>query len=106
MKLSTALFASVFLLAGMAPVSAHDTFRVIGKLTKPDKYVLEVKATDGQIVIVRLDNGTIISRDQKKVELSELKAGDNLVINALGDSYDCLIALDVRIAPSMVAPSK
>ncbi len=106
MYLNTALFASVCLLAGVAPLSAHDQFRIIGTITMPDKYVLEVKATDGQMVTVRLDTGTIISRDRKKTELSELKPGDNVVIDALGDSYYCLIALEVRIVPSITAPSK
>ena len=106
MKLSTALFTLVFLLTAIAPLSAHDQFRIIGTITMPDRYVLDVKTTDGQIVTVRLDTGTIISRDRKKTELSELKPGDNVVIDALGDSYYCLIALEVRIVPSIMAPSK
>jgi hypothetical protein len=52
----------------------HDTFRIIGTITKPDQYVVEVKTKDGEIVAVRLENGTRISRDSKEADISELKA--------------------------------
>jgi hypothetical protein len=105
MKLTPVLFASALVLLGIAPVSAHDQLRVIGTITKPDQDTLEVKTRDGQIVTIRLDNGTFISRDRKKAEFAELRAGSNVVIDAWGDSLDDAVALEVRIVPSITAPA-
>jgi hypothetical protein len=106
MKRHTTLVAAVFLLAGMSPLSAHDTFRIIGTITKADQYVVEVKTKEGEIVTVRLDTGTSISRDSKKADVFELKTGGSIVVDALGDSVYDLVALDVRIVRSITSPSK
>ena len=105
MKLNRTLVASLFLLASTAPLSAHDEIRVIGTIMKPEPSALEVKTKDGQIVSIKLDNGTFISRDRKKAEFSELKAGSNVVIDAWGDSLADAVALEVRIVPSITAPA-
>ena len=106
MKLNRTLVASVFLLTGIAPLSAHDEIRVIGTILKPERSALEVKTKDGQIVSIKLDAATFISRDRQKAEFSELKVGGNVVIDAWGDSLADAVALEVRIVPSITAPSK
>jgi hypothetical protein len=106
MKFTTVLLASALVLLGIPAASAHDEIRVIGTITKPDQDALEVKTKDGQIVSIKLDNGTFISRDRKKAEFSELKAGSNVVIDAWGDSLDDAVALEVRIVPSITAPPR
>jgi hypothetical protein len=106
MKRNTTLAASVFLLAGVAPLSAHDTFRIIGTITKADQFVVEVKTKEGEIVTVRLDAGTSISRARKKADVFALKTGGSIVVDALGDTVYDLVALDVRIVPSITSPSK
>ena len=105
MKLTPVLFASALFVLGIAPVSAHDEIRVIGTITELERSALEVKTKDGQIVSIKLDNGTFISRDRKKAEFSELKAGSNVVIDAWGDSLEDAVALEVRIVPSITAPA-
>ena len=106
MKLTTALFASaLFVLAG-SPVLAHEEFRIIGTITKPQPSSLEVKTKDGQTVSLKMDIATFISRDQKKVDVSELKAGGNVVIDAWGDSLADAVALEVRIVPTITAPPR
>ena len=62
-------------MCGSTPLWAHDEIRVIGTITKPEPSSLEVKTKDGQIVSIKLDNGTFISRDRKKADISELKVG-------------------------------
>lgn len=96
---TTAVFAM-----GIAPLFAHDEFRIIGTITKPGSTALKVKAKDGKTVSVALNAETFISRDRKKAQASELKAGSNVVIDALGDSYEDLVAVQVRIVPSITAP--
>ena len=87
------------------PLSAHDEIRVIGTILKPEASSLEVKTKDGQIVSIKLDNGTFISRDRKKADISELKVGGNVVIDAWGDSLADAVALEVRFVPSITAPA-
>lgn len=72
---------------------------------KPEASSLEVKTKDGQIVSIKLDNGTFISRDRKKADISELKVGGNVVIDAWGDSLADAVALEVRFVPSITAPA-
>jgi len=107
MKLTTLLLASALFVLGSAPGWAHDKIRVFGTITKPapSPSLLEVKTEEGQIVSLKLDITTAISRDRKKVDISELKAGDNVVIDAWGDSLADAVALDVRIVPSITAPA-
>lgn len=107
MKLGTAAFVtSAMMVLGAVPSSAHDEFRIIGTITKPGPKSLEVKTKDGKTVSVALNAETFVSRDRKKADASELKAGGSVVIDALGDSYADLVALEVRIVPSITAPTK
>jgi hypothetical protein len=106
MKFTAVLLASTLFVLGSTPLFAHDEIRVIGTIMKPDPTSLEVKTKDGQIVSIKLDNGTFISRDKKKAEFSELKVGGNVVIDAWGDSLEDAVALEVRIVPSITAPPR
>jgi hypothetical protein len=105
MKLTTTLLASALFVLGSAPGSAHDEIKVYGTITKPEPSSLEVKTEEGQIVSIKVDIATFIWRDRKKVDISELKVGDNVVIDAWGDSLADAVALDVRIVPSITAPA-
>jgi len=99
------LLAAIVMSAVLAarPVIAHDDYRVVGTITKVQPKKLEVKTKEGKSFSIALDAATLVSRDKKKVALSELKAGTSVVVDARGDSEQDLVALEVRIVE---APAK
>lgn len=100
--------AAVLLAVQGTSLLAHDEFRFIGVITKADvaKNVITVKYKefDGkeEIVTVKLNAKTTITRDNKAVAKAELRANVNVVVDALGceDDFD---AVAVKIVP---APKK
>ena len=105
MKLTTVLLALVLFVLGSGPASAHDKIKVFATIMKPEPSSLEVKTEEGQIVSIKLDITTLIWRDRKKVDISELKVGDSVVIDAWGHSATDAVALDVHIVPSITTPT-
>jgi uncharacterized cupredoxin-like copper-binding protein len=88
------------LIAGSARPSAHDEFRIIGAVTKVTATSLDVKQTkDGQVVSMKMDKETTVTRDGRKVERVEIKTGGSVVVDALGDSLKDLLVLEVRLVP-------
>ena len=103
-RLMRFVVAAVFVLtAGYA--FAHDTFRVIGTVTKAASSSIEVKTKEGRLTAMRVDKQTEISRDKKKVDAKELKAGLSVVVDAYGDSLEDsdLFAIEIRIVPPIAA---
>ena len=67
---------------------------------------LEVEAKEGKnfsIAMNKMNKGTAVTRDKKKVGASELKDGQSVVVDATRDSEADLLALDVRIAPEITS---
>jgi len=100
----SAISAVVLLLALTSATFAHDEFRFIGTVTKIDTArgrvtmkVIENKKEE--TIEIALTPKTEITRDKKRVARSELKAGLYLVVDALGDDYDSLEAVEIRIVP-------
>lgn len=100
-------FPAVMLAFGFlsAPVLAHEEFRVVGEITNSHASKLEVKIRDGKLVNVGLDQQTKITRAKAPVDAKELKPGQFVVINAYGDDFSDLLALDVQLVPP-IAPAK
>lgn len=90
--------------AGVTPVFAHEEFRVIGTVTKVQGSKLSVKTKEGKEISIAIDKQTAFTRDQKKTDVSQVKTGQSVVVDAYGDSYDDLLALEIRIVPA-IAPS-
>ena len=88
----------VMLVVGTAQLLAHENFRIIGTATKVQTAQLDVKTKD-RPVSVRMDKQTSFLRDGKKVPAGELKVGQSVVVEAYGDSFEDLLALEVRIVP-------
>jgi hypothetical protein len=98
---------AIFMLVVNAPrLSAHDEFRIIGTLTAVTASEIQVKQEDSKTVAIKLDKETLITRDKKTVKASELKKGRSVVVNALGDDFSDLLALEVRIVPTINPPAK
>jgi hypothetical protein len=103
-RLMTFVIAAVLVLTATYAF-AHENFRVIGTLTKHANSAIEVKAKEGRLTSIRLDKQTEISRDKKKVDAKELKAGQSVVVDAYGDSLEDsdLLAIEIRIVPPIAA---
>lgn len=94
---------ALFVVGGLQ-VSAHDEFRIIGELTRVQAHQIDVKQKDSRTVSITVNTETLVTRDKKKVEAKELKKGQSVVVDALGDDLTDLTALEVRIVPA-IAPS-
>lgn len=92
-------FAILMLAAGATRLRAHDDFRIIGTLMKHEDSRIEIRNKAGKIISVRLDKQTAISRDNKKVDATALKAGQSLVVDAYGDTENDSLAVEIRIVP-------
>ena len=89
---------------GSTMALAHEDYRIIGTVLKKAPGKLDVKQTkDGKTISMKTDAATIVTRDKKKVEASELKAGTNVVVDARGDSLSDLTVLEIRIVPAPTA---
>ena len=76
---------------------AYEDVRVIGRVTQVESSNLRVKTKDGNEILIGTNKQTAYLRDQKKVEASEVKAGQSVVVDAQGDKDDNLLALQVRL---------
>ncbi|MBY0511496.1 MAG: hypothetical protein K2P94_15260 [Rhodospirillaceae bacterium] len=101
------LFAFIFAIAlGLtAPAAAHEEFRVVGEITQSKSALIEVKMRDGKTAAVHIDGQTKITRDKAGADAEELKAGQFVVIDAYGDDFTDLLALEIRLVPP-IAPAK
>jgi hypothetical protein len=93
------LFVLLLLAAAVSPLSAHDEFRIIGTLERHQASTISVKKRSGETVSVRLDKQTAITQDKKKVDITALKVGQSLVVDAYGDTEDDSLAVEIRIVP-------
>lgn len=100
-----AISAVVALTFFAAPALAHDEFRFVGTVTKLDKTAMQLKAQDPKPVTVKLKGQTLVTKDKKKVGVDTIKMGDTVVVDALGDSYADLEAVEVRIVPPVTKAS-
>ena len=88
------------LLSAAAGLSAHDEYRIIGTATRMTATTLDVKQTkDNKTISMKTDKQTIVTRDEKTVDRSELKVGASVVVDALGDSIKDLLVIEVRLVP-------
>lgn len=87
-----------------SPVMAHEEFRIIGTLTRVQDAQIAVRTKDSKTITISVDKQTLVTRDKKKVPAAELKSGQSVVVDALGDDYSDLLALEVRIVPAITRP--
>jgi len=85
------------LMAGASQLYAHDEFRIIGTVTKVEAKAIGVKDRAGKTTVIAINKQTLVSREKKKVDAAELKAGRYVVVDAIGDTEDDLLALEVRL---------
>ncbi|ODS57799.1 MAG: hypothetical protein ABS36_04985 [Acidobacteria bacterium SCN 69-37] len=104
MKVTIIAALSAIIMASVVGLSAHDEYRIIGTVTKISAATLTVKQSkDGKVFTMKTDANTIVTRDKKKVARTEMKTGAYVVVDALGDSLEDLVVLEVRIVPAPTA---
>jgi hypothetical protein len=103
MKYIAVFITVALLMLGSSSAFAHDEFRIIGTVVKYENSTLAVKNKEGKTLSVRLDKQTAVSRDKKKVDAKELRAGQSVVVDAYGDTEDDSLALEIRIVPAIAA---
>src|SRR5215212_9874512 len=100
-----ALLTVAILLLSAIPILAHDEVRVIGIVVKKQDASISVKNKAGKTFSIGLNKDTSILRDKKTVSATELKTGLTVVVDALGDTEDDLVAVAVRIVPAITPPA-
>ena len=84
----------VLTLAAPAGLQAHEKFKIVGAIVKVHATRLDVKAVDDATYEIEMDDTTPVMRDLKKVPQSELRAGQRVVVEALGhDMFDLMAVL-------------
>jgi len=103
--LGIVVFAALF---GAVVLSAHEQFRIVGKIVKFEKLQLEVTTNYGERFLLRLQEGTLIERNKKRVPATELKAGRSVVVDVSGDTLydDHLFVISVMLVPASTSSSK
>ena len=101
MKLRLGIAIVVALLLAAASARAHDEFRIIGTIAAAQPAQIQVKSREGKTLWIKVNDTTLVYRDNKKVARAELKAGRFVVVDALGDTIEDSLALEVRIVPSL-----
>ena len=95
-------------LSGAVLLSAHDQFRIVGKIVKFEKLQLEVTTNYGERFLLQLQEGTLIQRNKKRVPATELKAGRSVFVDVSGDTLydDNLFVIAVTLVPSPPSSKK
>ncbi len=93
--------ASPKLVGAVASAGGHEHFRIVGVITRLVATEMDVKNKEGKTYTVDVNKRTVVKRDKDKTELdlSALKTGQTVVVDAYGDDEFDLEALDVRIVP-------
>lgn len=87
-------------LIGATSALAHDEYRVIGTITEQKGDALVVKAQDGRIANIRVNEKTELSKEAGKATRADLKVGRFVVVQAYGDDYSDMLALEIKLVPA------
>ena len=90
--------ACVLVMGSAARAQEEKTVKVSGTLSSVSGEHLMLKTDEGKDAMVMLVPKTTITKDKKKVEAKELKAGDHLVAEGTGDT-NMLMAKTVDVGP-------
>ena len=95
------LAIAAIVVLGAAQAFAHDEYRIIGTIAARKDANLQVRSREGKMVTIKVDDQTLVYRDNKKVDSAELTAGRHVVVDGLGDTPTDLLAVEVRIIASL-----
>lgn len=77
---------------------AHDghAHMVMGTVTARDAKRVDVKTPSGENLSIEINAKTVVTRDKKKVAVTEVQAGRRVVVD-IGNGEDPLIAREIRV---------
>ncbi|MEO8256259.1 MAG: hypothetical protein ABI868_02835 [Acidobacteriota bacterium] len=99
-----AALAGVLMFAGPGRLAAHEghSHKVLGTVSSVQGNHVEVKTTDGKRVVVMLDAKTKITRGKEKLDLSAIKVGGRVSIDAMQEK-DMMMAQAVKLGVAAAA---
>ena len=103
-----ALAAAFTLLLSVAAV-AHEghPHRFLGVLSAVQGSQIEVKTTDGKLVVFTLDQKTVIQQGKAKADVKGLKIGERIVVSALPVAAGkVMTAINVQLRAPVPAPAR
>ena len=100
------LVIAMLALLAVAEVAAHERFRIVGTIGRRQADMIEVATKEGRKSWVAIDKKTVVTREGRKVEAATLKAGESVVVDALGDDASDLVAKQIRVVPPIAAAPK
>jgi hypothetical protein len=84
--------------------------KIMGTVSAIQAPHLEVKAADGKVTTVMLDDGTKVVRGTTVIKATDLKAGDRVVVSYMEmkgtDGAEMLMAKEVKVGAAPAAPAK
>jgi hypothetical protein len=79
-------------------VYAHEKFKIVGSVIAVKKDEVAVKAIDGATYEIDMNDGTVVTdRHHKKIDRALLKAGEKVVVMALGHDQFDLEAFEIQL---------
>src|SRR4051812_31815251 len=104
----TTMFLSVLicLCLSASGAFAHTKYRLVGTITGHILEDIQVQTKEGKKIWVATTVRTAITRDGKKVPASELKKGLGVVVEAVGDNLDSLVAEQIHVGPAAARKGK
>jgi exonuclease I len=106
-KLISGVVAVAIAMACVAPLAAHDEYRIIGTVVKITADQIDVKQVkDGKVIEIDINKQTKVTRDKKPAPMKDVKLGGSVVVEALGDTILDLLAIEIRLVPALPGTKK
>lgn len=103
------LVASILATALLVPVAAwaHDghAHKIMGTITARDDKHVQVRTPSGENLSIEIDAKTVVTKDKKKVGLSEAQTGRRVVVD-IGNGEDPLIAREIQVGATKITDDK
>ena len=80
----------------------HD-HKIMGTVWVIHEHHLEVKATDGTISSITVNDKTKVFRGKTAMTLTEIRLGDRVVVTASSDAKGSLTAKEIRLGTAVAA---
>jgi hypothetical protein len=89
---------AIALVGVVAFVGAHEKFKIVGTVAGLKQNEIAVKAIDGATYEIDMNEGTVVTdKHHKKIDRALLKAGEKVVVMALGHDQFDLEAFEIQL---------
>jgi hypothetical protein len=98
MRWSLIVVLLVTIVAESHGISAHEKFKIVGKVVAVKTDEVAVKAIDGATYEIDMNDGTVVTdKNHRKLDKKALQPGLNVVVMALGHDMFDLEAVEVQV---------